>query len=52
VTTRAAVEQAVGRLAEGDPLRLVVIRGGGLLELDLGPRPPAAVRQPAAGAEP
>ena len=51
VTTRAAVEQAVGRLAEGDPLRLVVIRGGGLLELDLGPRPPA-VHQPAAGGRP
>lgn len=52
VTTRAGVEQAVGRLAEGDPVRLVVIRGGGLVELDLGPRPPAAVRQPAAGVQP
>ncbi len=52
VTTRAAVEQAVGRLAVGDPLTFVVIRGGGLVELDLGPRPPAAVRQPAAGGRP
>lgn len=52
VTTRAGVEQAVGRLAEGDPVRLVVIREGVLVELDLGPRPPAAVRPPAAGAEP
>jgi serine protease Do len=44
VTTRAAVEQAVGRLAAGDPVRLVVIRGGGLVDLDLGPRPPGPVR--------
>jgi S1-C subfamily serine protease len=39
VTTRAGVGQALGRLAEGDPVSLTVIRRGGLVELDLGPRP-------------
>jgi serine protease Do len=39
VTTRAAVEQALGALAPGDPVRLTVIRNGELVELDLGPRP-------------
>jgi serine protease Do len=42
VTTRAGVEQALGRLAEGDPVKLTVIRRGGLVELDLGPRPRGA----------
>ena len=39
VTTRAGVEQALGGLAEGDPVKLTVIRRGMLVELDLGPRP-------------
>ncbi len=39
VTTRAAVEAALGGLAEGDPVKLTVIRGGRLVEVDLGPRP-------------
>jgi serine protease Do len=39
VTTRAAVEQALGSLAPGDPVKLTVIRRGELVELDLGPRP-------------
>jgi serine protease Do len=39
VTTRADVEQALGGLAEGDPVKLTVIRRGALVELNLGPRP-------------
>ncbi len=39
VTTRADVEQALGGLAEGDPVKLTVIRRGTLVELNLGPRP-------------
>jgi serine protease Do len=39
VTTRAAVEQAIGSLAPGDPVKLTVIRRGELIDLDLGPRP-------------
>jgi serine protease Do len=39
VTTRAAVEQALGSLAPGDPVKLTVIRSGELVDLDLGPRP-------------
>jgi serine protease Do len=42
VTTRAGVEQALGGLAEGDPVKLTVIRRGSLVELDLGPRPRGA----------
>jgi S1-C subfamily serine protease len=42
VTTRTGVEQAIGRLAEGDPVKLTVIRRGALVELDLGPRPRGA----------
>lgn len=42
VTTRTGVEQALGGLAEGDPVKLTVIRRGGLVELDLGPRPRGA----------
>ena len=41
VSTRAAVEQALGGLAVGDPVRITVIRAGSLEEFDLGPRPPA-----------
>lgn len=39
VTTRTAVEQALGSLAPGDPVKLTVIRHGELVDLDLGPRP-------------
>ena len=39
VTTRAGVEEALGGLAEGDPVRLTVIRAGRIVEVDLGPRP-------------
>jgi len=39
VATRAAVEQALGNLAAGDPVVVTVIRSGQLVELDLGPRP-------------
>jgi len=39
VTTRAGVEEALGGLAEGDPVVLTVIRAGRLVEIDLGPRP-------------
>lgn len=42
VTTRADLEQALGGLAEGDPVKFTVIRRGGLVELDLGPRPRGA----------
>jgi serine protease Do len=42
VTTRTGVEQALGSLAEGDPVKLTVIRRGALVELDLGPRPRGA----------
>lgn len=44
VTTRQAVEAALGALAEGDPVTMTVIRAGGLVDLDLGPRPPGAGR--------
>jgi serine protease Do len=39
VATRAAVEQTLGDLAPGDPVKLTVIRAGTLMEIDLGPRP-------------
>ncbi len=42
VTTRAAVEQALGVLAPGDPVKMTVIRAGTLVEIDLGPRPRGA----------
>ena len=42
VGTRAAVEEALGALAPGDPVVLTVIRAGSLVELDLGPRPRGA----------
>ena len=45
VASRAAVERELGRLAAGDPVRLSVIRGGRIVECDLGPRP-AAKEQP------
>lgn len=40
VNSRAAVQQALAGLAEGDPVRLAVVRDGGIVEVDLGPRPP------------
>jgi len=42
VATRAAVEQALGGLAAGDPVAVTVIRSGQLVELNLGPRPQGA----------
>ena len=39
VASRAAVEQALGRLAAGDPVRLTVVRDGTVVECDAGPRP-------------
>lgn len=42
VSSRSAVREAVGRLGDGDPVRFTVIRAGGIVECDLGPKPPAA----------
>lgn len=42
VTSRSAVQQALALLADGDPVRVTVIRAGMIVECDLGPRPPAA----------
>jgi serine protease Do len=39
VGSRTAVEQAVGAMSEGDPVRLSLIRDGAVVECDLGPRP-------------
>ena len=39
VASRAAVQQSVGRIAPGDPVRLSVIRDGAVVECDVGPRP-------------
>jgi S1-C subfamily serine protease len=41
VNSRAAVQQAVAALAAGDAVRLSVVRGGRIMECDLGPRPAA-----------
>lgn len=41
VSSRSAVRQAVSRLDAGDPVRFTVIRGGAIVECDLGPKPPA-----------
>jgi serine protease Do len=41
VPSRRAVEEALGALATGDPVRLIVVRGGAIVECDLGPRPAA-----------
>ncbi len=41
VASRAAVQQALGALAPGDPVNLTVVRDGAILECDLGPRPRA-----------
>lgn len=40
VQSRTAVQQALGGLADGDPVRLWVVRAGRVVEVDLGPRPP------------
>ncbi|RLS29774.1 MAG: PDZ domain-containing protein [Planctomycetota bacterium] len=45
VASRGAVQQVLGLLAEGDPLRFTVIREGGIVECSLGPKP-AAARKP------
>lgn len=39
VASRAAVQREIGRIPAGDPVRLSVIRAGGIVECDLGPRP-------------
>lgn len=39
VTSRAAVQQILGGLAAGDPVRFTVLREGGVIDFDLGPRP-------------
>ena len=41
VASRAAVQQALASLAAGDAVRLSVVRGGAIVECDLGPRPAA-----------
>lgn len=43
--SREALQRALGALAAGDPVRLSLVRGGRIIEADLGPRP----RDPAAG---
>lgn len=42
VGSRAAAERAAGGIAAGDPVRLTVIRGGSVVDCDLGPRPAAS----------
>lgn len=39
VASRAAVEQVLGGLAAGDPVRLTVVRDGAIVECAVGPRP-------------
>jgi len=41
VASRAAVQQALSALAEGDAVRLSVVRDGAIVECNLGPRPAA-----------
>ena len=41
VTSRMGVHQALGGMAEGDPVRVTVVRDGAIVECDLGPVPPA-----------
>jgi serine protease Do len=41
VASRAALQQALSAVAEGDAVRLSVVRGGAIVECDLGPRPAA-----------
>jgi S1-C subfamily serine protease len=42
VASRAAVRQALALVAEGDPVRVTVVRKGVIVECDLGPRPAGA----------
>jgi serine protease Do len=42
VPSRMAVQQALGALAAGDPVRVTVVRDGAIVDCDLGPRPAAA----------
>ena len=42
VASRAAVRQALALVAEGDPVRVAVVRKGVIVECDLGPRPAGA----------
>lgn len=39
VSSRSAVRQALAIVAEGDPVRITVVRAGSIVECDLGPRP-------------
>ncbi|MCX7401717.1 MAG: trypsin-like peptidase domain-containing protein [Planctomycetia bacterium] len=39
VASRFAVQRALGVLAEGDPVRLALVRNGTIVDVDLGPRP-------------
>ena len=41
VASRAAVQQSLAALADGDPVRFTVIRDGAIVECELGPRPAA-----------
>lgn len=50
VQSQAAVQRALAALAEGDPVRLSVVRDGAVIDVDLGPRP-AAPRWPSSDAE-
>lgn len=44
VQSQAAVQRALAVLAEGDPVRLTVVRDGEVIDVDLGPRPAARPR--------
>lgn len=46
VASRAAVQEALAAIDAGDPVRLAVIRGGEVVECDVGPRPAAAEEAP------
>ncbi len=41
VASRSAVQQRLAALADGDPVQVTVIRDGGIVECDLGPKPRA-----------
>lgn len=51
VQSRVAVQQAIGGLADGDPVRLWVVRDGRVVEVDLGPRPAARDTDPSSKEE-
>ena len=44
VGSRRALGLALGAIAAGDPVRLTIVRGGAIVECDLGARPPEAGR--------